>query len=94
MHKSTTAATNQLTPRQLQLLGLIASSWANRCYSPTIAELAERVGISRSTVFEHIGELRKKDLLRTCPGKARSLTPTSKAQELLSQIEDGAQADA
>jgi len=76
-----------LTPRQLQLLRAIAYSQASRCYSPTIAELARALRISRSTVFEHIGELRKKDLLCACPGKARSLKLTSAAQELLSRVE-------
>lgn len=80
-------ASNQLTPRQLQLLRAIAYSQASRCYSPTIAELARELRISRSTVFEHIGELRKKDLLCACPGKARSLKLTSAAQELLSRVE-------
>jgi len=80
-------ASNQLTPRQLQLLRAIAYSQASRCYSPTIAELAREMRISRSTVFEHIAELRKKDLLCACPGKARSLKLTSAAQELLSRVE-------
>ncbi len=80
-------ASNQLTPRQLQLLRVIAHSQASRCYSPTIAELARELRISRSTVFEHIGELRKKDLLCARPGKARSLKLTSAAQELLSRVE-------
>ena len=76
-------ATNQLTPRQLQLLKAICSFQVSRCYSPTIGELASELGISRSTVFEHIAELRKKGLLSASPGRARSLKPTSKAQELL-----------
>ena len=83
-----TNQTDQLTPRQLQLLKLIADFEMSRCYSATIAELASEVGISRSTAFEHIGELRKKELLRTCPGRARSLKLTSKAQKLLSHIRD------
>jgi repressor LexA len=78
--------TNQLTPRQLQLLKAIGSFQASRCYSPTIGELACELGISRSTVFEHIGELRKKGLLSASSGKARSLKPTSKAQELLNHL--------
>lgn len=78
-----------LTPRQLQLLRVVASSLDSRSYSPTIAELAGELRISRSTVFEHIAELRKKDLLRAAPGRARSLKPTSKAQKLLSRIDDG-----
>jgi repressor LexA len=71
----------------MQILKSIASSQASRYYSPTIAELAEELGISRSTVFEHIAELRKKDLLQASPGKARSLTLTSKGQELLDGLE-------
>ena len=93
MQLRTPATENHLTPRQLQLLRAIASFQVSRCYSPTIAELANKLGISRSTVFEHIGELRRKDLLRACPGKARSLKLTSRAQELLSGIEDGCPAD-
>jgi repressor LexA len=78
--------TSQLTPRQLQLLKAIALSQASRCCSPTISELAETLSISRSTVFEHIAELRKKSLLSACRGKARSLQPTLEAQGLLERI--------
>jgi len=87
MQLRTKTASNQLTPRQLQLLRAIAYSQASRCYSPTIAELARELRISRSTVFEHIGELRKKNLVCACPGKARSLKLNSAAQELLSRVE-------
>jgi len=72
-----------LTPRQLQLLKAIADSWANLCYSPTIGELARKLSLSRSTVFEHITELRKKSLLSARRSKIRSLELTSKAQKLL-----------
>jgi repressor LexA len=93
MQLRTPANQSHLTPRKLQLLRAIASFQVSRCYCPTIAELANELGISRSTVFEHIGELRKRDLLLACPGKARSLKLTSRAQELLSGIEDGCPAD-
>ncbi len=78
----------QLTPRQLQLLKAIADSWANLSYSPTIAELAQTLNLSRSTVFEHITELRKKVLLSARPARARSLQPTSKALKLLNCLAD------
>jgi len=78
--------TNQLTPRQLQLLAAVASFQASRCYSPTIGELASELAISRSTAFEHIAELRRKKLLSAYPGRARSLKLTAKAQELLNHI--------
>ena len=86
MQLSTMPAPKQLTPRQLQLLRAITSSLDSRCYSPTIAELADELGISRSTAFEHIAELRKKDLLRASQGRARSLRPTLRAQKLLNRI--------
>ncbi len=74
---------SQTTPRQLELLQAIASFQASHCYSPTIGELARQLGISRSTVFEHITALRKKGLLSGSPGRARSLNPTLRAQKLL-----------
>ncbi len=86
MQLQTAKTTNQFTPRQLQLLKAVASFKASRYYSPTIAELACELGISRSTVFEHIAELRKKGLLSSSPAKARSLKLTSKAQKLLKNL--------
>lgn len=74
---------SRLTPRRMQLLKVIRTFQASRHYSPTIAELASQLGISRSTVFEHIIELRKKGLLSALPNRARSLRLTSKAQKLL-----------
>ena len=88
MQLKTARPTNQLTPRQLQLLKIISGFQRSRCCSPTIAELAAELGVSRSTAFEHIAELRKKGLLSAYPGRARSLKLTSKAQELLNVITD------
>jgi repressor LexA len=79
---------SRLTPRQLQLLKAIHAFQAGRCYSPTIAELASELTISRSTTFEHIAELRKKDLLSALPATARSLKLTSKAQKLLNRLDN------
>ncbi len=79
---------SHLTPRQLQLLKAIRIFQAGRCYSPTIAELASQLEISRSTTFEHIEELRKKDLLSPSPATARSLNLTSKALKLLDRLDN------
>jgi len=84
-----TEARSSLTPRKIQLLRLVHAFHESRCYSPTLGELASRLGISRSTVFEHIAELRRKGLLSACPGKARSLMLTSKARELLEPADGG-----
>jgi repressor LexA len=73
-----------LTPKQLQVLRHIAAFHGRQCYSPTIAELAIQLSLSRSTVFEHLGELQRKSLLATSPGRARSLRLTPQGQRLLS----------
>ena len=80
------APSAQLTPRQLQLLKMIAGFQENRCYSPTFGEMAAELKISRSTIFEHIAELRKKGLLCGSSNKARSLTLSPAACELLSSL--------
>ena len=76
----------QLTPRQLQLLQMVAHFQENRCYSPTLAEMASELNISRSTVFEHLAELRRKGLLSGYQNKARSLKVSSHGQELLNDL--------
>jgi len=72
-----------LTPKQLQVLHHIADFQGNRCYSPTIADLASALSLSRSTVFEHLAELQRKSLLTTSPGRARSLKLTSRGRRVL-----------
>ena len=81
-----TPAPVQITPRQRQILEAISASQHSCGYSPTMAELARTFGLSRSTVFEHMRELRAKGLIETCPGKARSSNLTFPGQELLSRI--------
>lgn len=77
--------TTQVTPRQLQVLKIVAELQQSRCYSPTIAEVAEVLGVSRTTAFEHIGALREKSLLAKSKGKVRSLSLTARANRLLEQ---------
>lgn len=72
-----------LTPKQLQVLRHIAAFQGSQRYSPTIADLASQLGLSRSTVFEHLGELQRKSLLTTSPGRARSLKLTPQGRRLL-----------
>ncbi len=74
------------TPRQVQLLKVIAEYGSRDGYSPTIGELAHQAGVSRTTTFEHIEQLRKKGYIWGEKHKARSLAPTSKARKLLKQI--------
>ncbi len=85
MRPKDTDTIDGLTPKQLQVLRHIAVFHVNRCYSPTIAELASQLSLSRSTVFEHLSELQRKSLLTTSPGRARSLRLTSRGRKLLRQ---------
>ena len=78
-----------LTPRQIQVLRLVATFCDRQCYSPTIAELASAMNLSRSTAFEHLAELQRKGLISTCQGRARSLKLTCQGYELLEQAEAG-----
>ncbi len=82
-----------LTPKQLQVLRHIAAFHGSQCYSPTIAELASQLRLSRSTVFEHLAELQRKSLLSTCPGRARSLRMTPQGRRLLRNTETHAGAE-
>jgi repressor LexA len=62
-----------LTPKQLRILQLIRDWRIRRGYSPTMQELADEIGVSKVTVFEHVEALIKKGALMREPNKARSL---------------------
>jgi len=66
--------TMNLTPKQLRILKLIRDSRVRRGYSPTMQELADEIGVSKVTVFEHVEALIKKGALIREPNKARSLS--------------------
>lgn len=83
MRSRDTDLVDGLTPKQLQVLRHIADFQGSRCYSPTIADLATALSLSRSTVFEHLGELQRKSLLTTSPGRARSLKLTPRGRRVL-----------
>ena len=63
-----------LTPKQLRILQLIRDSRIRRGYSPTMQELADEIGVSKVTVFEHVEALIKKGALIREANKARSLS--------------------
>jgi len=63
-----------LTPKQLRILKLIRDWRVRHGYSPTMQELADEIGVSKVTVFEHVEALIKKGALVREPNKARSLS--------------------
>lgn len=62
-----------LTPKQLDILRRIRDQRMAHGYSPTMQELADELGVSKVTVFEHVEALIKKGALQRDPNKARSL---------------------
>src|ERR1700710_3230208 len=62
-----------LTPRQLDVITAIRNYRYLNGYSPTMQELADQLGTSKVTIFEHVGALEKKHVLRRDKHKARSL---------------------
>jgi len=65
-----------LTPKQLRVLKLVDQWRRTKGYSPTMQELADHLGVSKVTVFEHVEALIAKGALVRDANKARSLTPS------------------
>ncbi|HEY3245915.1 MAG TPA: transcriptional repressor LexA [Phycisphaerae bacterium] len=78
--KSKPSGSHRLTPRQMQILRCIRNTQRSRGYSPTMQELADELGVSKVTVFEHVEALIDKGFLRRAPHKARSLELTPQVQ--------------
>ena len=62
-----------LTPRQLDVLSAIRNYRHLNGFAPTMQELADQLGTSKVTIFEHVGALEKKGVLARDKHKARSL---------------------
>src|SRR2546421_8010647 len=62
-----------LTPRQTDVIVAIRNYRHLNGYAPTMQELADQLGTSKVTIFEHVGALEKKHVLKRDKHKARSL---------------------
>ena len=68
-----------VTPRQLEILRLIRDYRNRHGYSPTMQEIGDQLNLTKVTVFEHVGALERKGLLRRgAKHKARSLQVSEK----------------
>ena len=67
-----------LTPKQLRILKIIQEGRERNGYSPTMQEIADEIGVSKVTVFEHVEALIEKGALRRTPHRARSLEVTKR----------------
>lgn len=72
--------TRTLTPRQVEILTLIRDTRRRHGYSPTLQEIADELGVSKITVFEHVEALAAKGMLVRHTYRARSLELTSSAR--------------
>lgn len=62
-----------LTPRQLDVLVAIRNYRHLNGYAPTMQELADSLGTSKVAIFEHVGALERKSVVRRDKHKAWSL---------------------
>lgn len=66
--------TAPLTRRQKQILEFFRAYTQEHDLSPTLEEIAEHFGVNRVTIFGHVAELERKDVLRrAAPGVSRGL---------------------
>ena len=63
-----------LTPKQMHVLDFIRDCRENQGFSPTMQEIADKMGVSKVTVFEHVEALIDKGALLRDRNKARSLS--------------------
>lgn len=69
------------TPRQMQILTFIRDFRLKCGYSPTMQEIGDSLGLTKVTVFEHVGALERKGLLsRGAKHSARSLQVSPKVE--------------
>jgi hypothetical protein len=61
------------TPKQLQIIQLIKSFTLEKGYSPTLKEIAGKIGVSSVTVFEHLTALERKGAIKRRRHEARSV---------------------
>ena len=89
-----------LTPRQLKIVRFIRDYVAEHEIPPTMQEIADHLGVSRPTVFEHIEALEKKKVLARKPTLARGValapeySPEAARLPLVGRIAAGAPIEA
>ena len=76
-----------LTPKQLRIFEFIRQHRSHKGYSPTMQEIADALGVTKVTVFEHVEALIKKGALVRDPNKSRSLSIADDA-ELPNEVPD------
>ncbi len=76
----TSTVYRRLTPKQMRILTIVRDYQRKHGYSPTMQEIADVLGVTKVTVFEHVSGLEKKGLLRRSRHRARSLELTPRVE--------------
>lgn len=80
---------DSLPPRQKEVIRLIISLTQEHGYPPSLADLADGLGLrNRMTVHQHVTALKKKGMVQWEPGLNRSLRLSPEVQAELSGDED------
>lgn len=77
------------TPRQMEVLVAIVEYRELRGYSPSMQELADKLTVSKVTIWEHIEALRTKGLITESPGTSmhRNAVPTIAGHERVCRLQ-------
>ena len=67
----------ELTEKQRAVLGVIEAHWRVHGVSPSVAEIAERLDLRKSTTYEHLMALKRKGAVVHVEGQSRSWRPTT-----------------
>ena len=73
--------TGELTSRQQTVLEAIERFWNEQGVSPSLADLATTLDVSRATVHEHLVVLKKKGYLENIEGAGRSWRPLTRPRQ-------------
>ncbi len=69
-----------LTPQQIRIFRFVRDYRNSKGFSPTMQEIANEIGVSKVTVFEHVEALIQRGALIRTPNKARSLEIATDAE--------------
>lgn len=73
---------SEITEPQLKTLKAIRSFMAEHGFPPTVAEMADALGVATTSVYEQINQLIRKGYLERESGKARGLSVTEETTSL------------
>lgn len=68
-----------LTPRQADLVTAVRRHWAEHAIPPSLAELAQALGLSTARACRLVHECEAKGAVARDPGKYRSIRATTRA---------------